>query len=282
MMIGIQCAIMTSMSEEASEHSTLRKQARNQPPPWVPLLKRLTEISPLWGVWKNADVAIASHGDIDSVSPRDDRDRLVDEFRLWASEHRMAPIFTCSHLPGSFLAVAVRGRELVELQLIEKAMFRGSTLFDAQDLSSMMIMDDRKFRRLRPGAEGLLLLFHMGLRWGGRAAPEGLRRKPIAEMMRGDPEGMRAGTRVFGSARGAALALATAVLRGGWDRSAALHVETWAGARGLRSPGLWLSRARYRFSGERYCPMLPVLRGGRWIEGDLDDWTDRTRRSHES
>lgn len=278
---------MIPMSEKGSEHSTLRGQANeardtNQPPPWVPLLQRLTVISPLWGVWKNADVAIASHGDIDSVSPRDDRDLLVDEFRRWAAEHGMAPTFTCSHLPGSFLAVAVRGRELVELQLIEKAMFRGSTLFAAPDLSPMMVMDDRGFRRLRPGAEALLLLFHIGLRWGGRAAPEGLRRKPIVEMMREDPEGMLAAIPLFGSAGDAALALATAVLRGGWDRSAALHVETWAGARGLRSPGLWLSRARYRFSGERYCPMLPILRRGRRIEGDLDGWIDRTRRSHGS
>jgi hypothetical protein len=231
-------------------------------------------------VWKNADAAIAGHGDIDSISPREDQDFIVDEFRRWATDHGMGPIFTCSHLPGSFLAVAVRARELVELQLIEKAMFRGSTLFDAHDLAPMMIMDPRGFRRLRPGAEALLLLFHNALRWGGRPLPEGLQRKPIVEMMRGDLEGMQAGTRVFGSARDAALALATAALGGGWDRSAALHVETWAGLRGLRSPGLWLSRARYKFSGGRYCPMLPILRRGRRIDGDLEGWIERNRRSH--
>ena len=234
----------------------------------------------MWGVWKNADAAIAGHGDIDSISPRDDRDFIVDEFRRWATTHRMEPIFTCSHLPGSYLAVAVRGRELVELQLIEQAMFRGSTLFEAHDLAPMMTMDPRGFRRLRPGAEALFVLFHNALRWGGRPLPDGLQRKPLVEMMRGDLEGMQAGSRVFGSAGDAALTLATAVLEGGWDRSAALHVETWAGVRGLRNPGLWLSRARYKISGGRYCPMLPILRRGRRIDGDLDGWIERNRRSH--
>jgi hypothetical protein len=252
------------------------------PPPWVPLLRRLTELSPLWGSWKNADAAIAGHGDIDSVSSRQDRDMLVNEFRRWAAEHGMGPMFTCPHLPGSFLAVAVRGRELVELQLMERAMFRGATLFGARDLAPMMLMDRRGFRRLRPGAEALLVLFHMGLRWGGRANPEGLRRKPFVDMMQGDPEGMRAATEVFGSARGSALTLATAVLRGDWDRRAAIAVEAHIGARGLRNPGLWLQRARYQFSGGRYCPMLPVLRRGRRIEGDVDSWIELTGRSHAS
>lgn len=253
------------------------------PPPWVPLLRRLTELSPLWGVWKNADAAIAGHGDIDSVSPPQDRDMLVNEFRRWAAEHGMGPMFTCPHLPGSFLAVAVRGRELVELQLVERAMFRGATLFGARDLAPMMIIDDRGFRRLRPGAEALLVLFHVGLRWGGRADPEGLRRKPIVDMMRRDPDGMRAATEVFGSARGSALRLATAVLRGDWDRRAAITVEAHTGAGGLRNPGLWLHRARYQFSGGQYCSMLPVLRfRGRRIEGDVDSWIELTGRSHGS
>jgi hypothetical protein len=40
----------------------------------------------------------------------------------------------------------------------------------------MMIMDERGFRRLRPGGEAFLLLFHIAMRWGGRFAHEGLER----------------------------------------------------------------------------------------------------------
>lgn len=252
------------------------------PPPWVPLLQELTGLSPLWGVWKNADAAIAGQGDIDSSSPREDRDLLAGAFRRWAAEHGMGPVFMCSHLPGSYLAVAVRGRELVELQLNERAMFRGATLFTASDLRPMMMMDERGFRRLRPGSEACLLLFHIGMRWGGRMTPEGLERKPIVQMMRDDPEGMRSATAVFGPAREAALAVATAVTSGGWNRAAALRVETSVGVRALRDPAFLFSWARYHVSGERYCPMLPVLRSGRRLSGDIDAWLEETRRSHGS
>lgn len=251
------------------------------PPPWVPLLRRLTEISPSWGVWKNADAAISGKGDIDSISLPADRLAILEDFRGWASAQGYQPLFICHHLPGSVLGVAVRGeRELVELQLCEQAMYRGAVLFGAEDLAPMMLMDPRGFRRLRPGSEALLLLFHNGLRWGGRAAMETIQRKGLHDAMRQDLEGMDAATRVFGPRRPAALRLARAVLDGGWDRPAALAVETWVSVRGLAAPRLWLSRATYRMKGDRYCPLLPVLRGGRRIPGDVPSWLERAERAH--
>jgi hypothetical protein len=251
-----------------------------EPPPWVPLLRRLTEISPVWGVWKNADAAISGKGDIDSISPPADRSNMVEAFREWARDHDFRPVFICHHLPGSVVSVALRGeRELVELQLCERAMYRGSTLFQVEDLAPMMVMDRRGFRRLREGSEGLLLLFHNGLRWGGRPAMEAIERKDLPDMMRRDPEGMEAATSVFGPRRGAALRLARAVLDARWDRRAALEVEAWAVARGPSEPRLWLSRATYRMRGGR-CPLLPVLRSGRRIPGDVGGWLERAELAH--
>jgi hypothetical protein len=251
------------------------------PPPWVPLLRELTERSPLWGVWKNADAAIAGHGDIDATSSPQDRELLVEAFTRWASQYDMGPVIRCPHLPGSHLAVAVRGDELVELQLNERALLRGATLFTARQLQPMMVMDPRGFRRLRSGAEAFLLVFHVVLRPGGRFSPAGLERKPILAMMRDDPAGVRAAARaVFGPVRKPSLAVAEALLAGRWDRRSALEVEAWIAARGALHPGLWASWARGHLPGGHGCPLLPALRGGRRIEGDVPDWVARVQRLH--
>jgi hypothetical protein len=253
-----------------------------RPPPWLPLLSRLTELSSTWGVWKNADKAIAGYGDIDSISPPTDRDALLLAFSSWASTNGMGPQFVCHHLPGSVLGVAVRERkELVELQLSEQAMFRGSTLFTAQDLSPLMMMDERNFRRLRPGSEGLLLLFHNAMKWGGRPALRGEKVERLMELMRDDPEGTEAATHLFGPVQEHAWRLARAALDGRWERASALRVEMWTLARGLRDPHLLVARATYRV-GDRRCPLLPVLRRGRRLQGDVDALLARAAQTHRS
>jgi hypothetical protein len=255
----------------------------SRPPPWLPLLRTLTELSPSWAVWKNADRAIAVSGDIDSVSAPADRDTLLHAFSHWASLHAMSPVFVCRHLPGSVLGVAVRDRrELIELQLCERAMFRGSTLFTVRELSPLMVMDDRGFRRLRPGSEGLLLLFHNGMGRAGRPSLAGEKAKRSLELMRADPGGVHAATAVFGSAEEHARRVAEAALEGRWERGSALRVETWAMARALTEPRLLASRVIYRATGGRYCALLPLLRRGRKLHGDVDAWLERATRTHPS
>jgi hypothetical protein len=263
---------------------TSASEQSRQPPPWVPLLVKLTEISPVWGVWKNADRAISVSGDIDSVSLPSDRDLLLEEFKRWASAHSMGPIFTCHHLPGSVLGVALRDRrELVELQLCEQAIFRGSTLFTARELRPLMMIDRRGFRRLRPGSEGLLLLFFNATRRGGRASTGGEKAHRALGLMREDLEGMEAATAIFGPLREDARKVALAALDDSWDRRSALRVEVWALARGIQDVQLSLARAGYRARGGRYCPLLPVLRRGRTIsEGHVDAWLRRAIRTHKS
>jgi hypothetical protein len=252
-----------------------------QPPPWLPLLRRLSYVSPDWAVWKNVDQAITISGDIDSVSPPEDTGALLREFSSWASSNHMGPVFVCRHLPGSVLGVALRDRrELVELQLCERAMFRGSTLFTAKDLAPLMMMDGRGFRRLRPGAEGFLLLFHNAMGRGGRPRLDGRKAARLLRLMREDPEGMEAATEVFGSVREDARRVALAALDRAWDRRSALRVELWAIARGLRNIRSFAARGVYSLSGGRYCALLPVLRRGRRLDGDIDAWLRRAVRTH--
>ena len=271
------------MPSSGGDEENVADDAVMSPPPWLPLLAELTRLSPSWAVWKNADRAIAISGDIDSVSPPGDRDVLLHAFMRWASGNGMAPIFICHHLPGSVLGVALRGRrELVELQLCERAVFRGSTLFTARDLRPFMVIDDRGFRRLRPGAEGLLLLFHNAMQRGGRPALATKKARRSLELMRLDPEGVHAATAVFGSAQEHARLVAEAALDDQWDRASAVRVEAWAVTRGVLEPALLASRAVYRASGGRYCALLPFLRRGRVVHGDVDAWLVRAARTHRS
>jgi hypothetical protein len=269
------------MSEDEAAGAAHAEGTPNFPPPWLPLLRRLTEVSPGWGVWKNADRAIAVSGDIDSISPPVDRKVLLREFFGWASENDMSPMFLCGHLPGSVLGVAVRDRrELVELQLCEQAVFRGATLFTARELRGLMIMDPRGFRRLRSGSEGLLLLFFNAMKRGGRPSFRNEKAQRVLGLMRDDPEGKEAAASLFGPVQGSARRLAAAALDGDWERRSAARVEMWAVTQALKDPRLLVARAAFRIGGGRYCPLLPTLRRGRMLNGDVDAWLARARRAH--
>lgn len=256
---------------------------RHDPAPWLPLLQRLTQLSPLWCVWKNVDRALAGFGDIDSASIPEDCGRLLDEFRKWASSHGMGPIFVCPHLPGSVLGVAVRHREeLIELQLCQQVFFRGSMLFRARDLVPLMEMDERGFRRLRPGSEGLLLLFYNSMKRGGRPLLGGEKALRPLDLMRSDPEGVELAARLFGPVRRHAVKLAKAATAGQWDRGSAIRVEVWAAVRAPLDPRMLAARLRLRAKDLGVCPILPVLNQGRRLRGNVDEWLLRTARTHDS
>jgi hypothetical protein len=254
---------------------------RPDPAPWLPLLRRLTQLSTTWCAWKNVDRALAGYGDIDSVSLLEDCDRLLNEFRAWASTHGMGPIFICSHLPGSVLGVAVRHREeLIELQLCQQAFFRGSVLFGTRDLVPLMEMDERGFRRLRPGAEGLLLLFFNSLKRGGRPHFGNEKARHPLDLLRRDPEGAELATRLFGPVQRQAFRVAKAALEGRWDYGSAIRIELWAAGRSFLDPRMLTARVKLRAARLKLCPLLPALNQGRRLSGDVDEWLVEAARSH--
>lgn len=254
---------------------------RSRPEARLALARRLTEAAPGWAIWKNVESALAGRGDIDSVAPVADQTALKREFRSWAEANAMGPVLHCAHLPGSLLLVAVGAdAHLEELQLCHRAVFRGNALFRAEDLTHLLQVDERGFRRLRPGSEGLFLLLHNGMTHGGRKAPKSLEAKGITELLRNDPEGVEGAASLLGWAARPSLNAARAVLDGRWDRPALLQVESWALARSLTDPRLLATRTAFRLAGHRYCKVLFALQRGRRVVGDVDRFLEEAGRNH--
>jgi hypothetical protein len=171
--------------------------------------------------------------------------------------------------------------EVIELQLCEQAFFRGSVLFTARDLAPLMEMDERGFRRLRPGSEGLFLLFYNSMKRGGRPLLDGDKAVRSLDLMRRDREGVEQASRLFGPVRSHALRLARAATDGRWDRASAIRVELWAAARGPLNPLLLAARLKLRARNLGNCPLLPVLSRGRRLRGNVDELLLRIARTHD-
>jgi thymidylate kinase len=251
---------------------------------WLPLLRGLTEVSPDWTVWKNADDALAGHGDVDSAAPISDWQVIIEEFRKWAAQHELGPVVVCKHPPKTMFLIALDRKRstFLELDVLGRKYFRGWTLWRAEDLPSLSRMDERGFRCLRPGAQALILLVGNGLRWGGRPDRAGLEKRRVEALLRSDPDGFRSAARVFGSSDKALLGGASAVMQGRWDRGAMLRLEAWALIKALAEPGIVFARAKFRLFTKKRCPVLQsVFYGDRRIPGDVDEWLKTVAVSHE-
>jgi hypothetical protein len=250
---------------------------------WLPLVRRLTESCPRWTIWKNADAAFAGHGDIDSAAPMEDWEPIVSEFRRWAATSGFGPVIDCRHPPKTMFLLAVdrTTSTLVELDVLGRKYFRGGTLFHAEDLGPLSVLDERGFRCLRSGAQGLILLLTNGMHWGGRPDPEGLRKRRIADLLAEDLKGALDAAGRFGLPVGSVDSAIRALVAGGWDRRSLLSVEGAALAGALGDPAILLRRFRFRLASKKSCPVLrSVFYGDRRIPGDVDEWVREVKRTH--
>ena len=260
----------------------MRAEGDDRSPLWLPLLRRLTEVSPSWVVWKNVESAVTGIGDIDSAAPREDWPMLTGEFRRWAGSNGLGPVIACPHAPNLLHLVALDGpAPFFEVDLVARKVFLGSTLFVPGDLLPLSELDARGFRRARPGTEGLIKLINNGARRDGRPNEEGLRAKRIPDLLARDPQGVReTARRLFGPARRAAIQLADAVAAGSWDRRAMLALQGWFLVRAVGEPASVVARVRFRSNRDK-CPVLVAVFSGRRVPGDRREWIDRVARDHE-
>lgn len=256
----------------------------DDPSAWLPLLRRLTERFPNWLIWKNIDSALAGFGDVDTTAPREDWAAIMSEVCRWAAENDLGPVVACCHPPKTMFLIAIDKTRSTfwELDVLGRKYFRGGTLFRARDLLSLTEIDERGFRRVRPGAEGLILLVQNGLKWGGRPDPEGLAKRSVPQLLRQDPDGVVAAAGVmFGRAEQAAVAAAASVAEGGWNRRAFLRLEAAALLGALREPMIIISRARFRLWTKRKCPVVhSIFKNNRRIPGDVNTWVQTVAANH--
>ena len=248
---------------------------------WLPLLRRLTEIAPLWAVWKNVDSALTRGGDIDSIGPLEMWPLIELEFKRWSKLFGLGPVIVCHHVPYLLHLISLDPTEhkFFELDVNRRKIFLGSTLFRPQDLHEMLQMDERGFRRLRPGAEGVLKLVQNGMRRGGKPDWNGIRQKKIAELMRGDPVGVRQAAKLFHRGEGAILEGVEHVLQNEWSRHAMRSVELNSVARSLAEPWNLAKRAWFRVVRKR-CPVLQLVFSDRKVPQDRERWLAMVERSH--
>jgi hypothetical protein len=249
---------------------------------WVPVLKHFSETSPEFGVWKNADSALAGQGDVDTSGPARDWPEQDRFFRQWAEEHGLYAT-TCDHVPGNLFLIAFdRDSEtFLEMDINGRKHFRGSIYFRPHELVPLMTMDPRGFRRLRRGAEAFLVLFMNGLKRGGRMDMSQLQKRRVREGLLEDPEGMVQAAELFGIARKAALQAGESVAEGSWNRKAMLAVEGRALSLALTVPQIAVGRFWFRSVVMKRCPIVSSMNfNHRHIPEDFDAWVEKVRAAH--
>jgi len=249
--------------------------------PWLSLLRRLTDAVPTWGVWKRPDSALEGEGDVDSLGSESDWKTIVAEYRSWAEEHGLGPVVVCRHAPDLLVLAACEGEgptRLLQMDVYAHQVFRGARLASADDLHGLMRLDPRGFRRLRPGAEGVLLLLAEGVRRGGRP-PSTVAAEGIAGLLREDPEGAEQAAAALGPRGRHVLAAARALADGRWNRPELVSLELKSAARLLFPRELARCFARDA-RGLRPCDLMKALEAERLVPGDRDRWLAEVGRSH--
>lgn len=250
---------------------------------FLDLARQMTADFPDWLVVKNIDSAMYGTGDLDSVAPAGDWDAIEASFRDWAAARGIGPVIVCRHAPSGpyYLSFVPGTSDLLVLDVKRMRVFRASHLFDAEDLLPMAIMDERGFRTLRPGAQGVLKFVWNGIRYRGRANRPLLERKDVRALLESDPVGVAMATRLYGRGRADVRRAIDAWLAGGWDRPAAVRLELRYIMRSIARPRLIWRRMWFTFVELRRCPVLIVQRSGdRRVHGTVDAWLADVARTH--
>ncbi|MDQ3661237.1 MAG: hypothetical protein M3454_09310 [Actinomycetota bacterium] len=249
---------------------------------WRSLLVLLTEAAPHWAVAGNVDEGLSGDGDIDLVAPAVDWPAVEQHFRDWAKAHGLSPVVACTHRPGvlELVALGAGDKPVHQVEVLGFRHFRGARLYRAEDLSSAMEMDARGWRRLRPGAAGVVKLLPNGVTWSGGLKWSGPKAQRVLALLKTDPEGVRAGADAFGLVRGLVVTAALRAGQGRWSRWRMSLIGLWALANGLCHPHSFLDRAGFRLRRDR-CELLATVKNQELVRRDPQAWLARVAAEHE-
>jgi hypothetical protein len=203
-------------------------------------------------------------------------------FRRWVEDEGLTDVGVCRHIwrGPNFVARDPSSPYLLVLDVKAMRTFRGSPLMTAADGLALSEVDDAGFRRIRPGAEGVIKLLHNGTTRRGRADQGGLDRKGVVALLRTDPEGADLAAGWVGRAAPALRRSIAAVVSGGWSQRDMTVVQAWCLARGLADPGTPARQLRLRATGER-CPFVRLTRRDhRRLPAESDAWVASMRSAH--
>lgn len=248
---------------------------------WLSLLQQITASCPSAVVWKNADAGIGGVGDVDLAASAADWKEVEALHLQWSMSNGLGPAVVCHHLPNTMLLVTLdeETSEILELDVKSSVTFRGSAVFNPEQLLPLAETDRENFRRLRPGAEGLLKLVIKGGTRTGRPREATLDRERVRELIRQDRAGAEAAAALFKGAAPAVRALLAAAAEGGWNRRAMVTIETRAGLRALARPQALYRRFR-SMSAAKSCPVISALAAGRRVERDHSGWLESVGAGH--
>jgi hypothetical protein len=214
---------------------------------------------------------------VDSVAAESEWPIVVREFREWAREEGIGPVIQCRHFSGLLVLVACAGKtpmRLLQLDVYSRHLFRGASLVTADELVPLTGLEAQGYRRLRPGAEALLLLLRLLPRGGRALAPAA--RAPILALLRSDPAGAAELAALVGFPRTALRTFET----GGWDGRSSLAFEMHAASRLLLRPAELLACVALDYRRLRGCSLVESLEQGRRVEGDQSEWLAEIARTH--
>jgi hypothetical protein len=214
---------------------------------------------------------------VDSVAAEQEWPIVVRAFRNWAREEGFGPVIQCTHFSGLLILVACAGgrpTRLLQLDVYSRHLFRGTPVVTADELVPLARLEEEGYRRLRPGAEALLLFLRRLPRGGRALEPAG--RAPILELLRTDLAGA--------TELAALLGFPPRALRifeaGGWDRRSSLAFEARAASRLLLHPTELRACIALDYRRLRGCSLVESLEQGRRVEGDRSEWLSVIARTH--
>jgi hypothetical protein len=163
---------------------------------------------------------------------------------------------------------------LLQLDVYSHHLFRGAPLVAANELVPLARLEEQGYRRLRAGAEALLLLLRRLPRGGRVLAPPV--REPILELLRSDPAGAAELAALLGFPPRALRAFEA----GGWDRRSSFAFELRAASRLLLHPAELRACIGLDYRRLQGCSLVRALERGRRVEGDRSEWLSMIARTH--
>ena len=235
--------------------------ARREPGPFGKTLPRLLPARATWTQWRQSRSGRSS----------------CESSATGLEEEGLGPVIHCGHFSGLLILVACSGERptrLLQLDVYSRHLFRGAPVVTADELVPLAELEERGYRRLRPGAEALLLLLRR-LPRGGRA-PAPVARTPILELLRADPAGAAELAALLGFPARALRAFEA----GGWDSRSSIAFEMRAASRLLLHPRDLRACIALDYRRLRGCSLVEALEQGRRVEGDRSEWLSAIGKTH--